>query len=479
MSLQHVVSNDSTKLHIMKFMKIKKENVYMVYELVIKGNIVLEDEIVKGSVGINDGKIEKISKDGNLEGKDVKDFGDKYVFPGAIDAHVHCFSNPNEGIEATTRLSARGGVTSFVDMPYDLPNPINNIDIFEEKIGEVKKHALVDMALWGTVAKRNGTDQIEPMVEAGATSFKLSTFETDPYRFPKVPNDEIIKAMKILADKDILMAFHSEDDDIVKSMVEEYQNEGKNYNLAHAESRPAYTETSAVLQLMEFAYWTGAKIHIVHASHPRTFDLIKIFREMGTNVSAETCYTYLLLDQDDLDEKGPAAKMNPPLRTKEDVEAMWKHLEEGTIDFISSDHIVWEASDKEKGYGNIFKAPSGLPGLEVIVPLMFDGIVSRRGLSPNVFAKLMSTNTAKRFRLPNKGKIEKGYDADFVVIDQEKEWQMTPDTIETNTALLPFKDYTLKGKIEETIVRGTTVYDGTDVTVQPGFGQFIKGPGAR
>lgn len=449
----------------------------MTYEQVIKGNIVLEDEVVKGSIGITNGKIEAISTDEKLEGKEVKDFGDKLVFPGAIDVHVHCFSNPNEGIETTTRLSARGGVTTFIDMPYDLPNPINNVDIFNEKIKQVEKHSLVDIALWGTVTKRNGTDQIIPLSEAGAASFKMSTFETDEYRFPKVPNDEIIKAMKISAEKGILMAFHSEDNDIVKSLVEEYQAAGKHYNLAHAESRPAYTETSAVLQLMEFAYWTGAKIHIVHVSHPRTFDLIKIFRAMGTDVTAETCYTYLLLNQDHLEEQGPAAKMNPALRTKEDVEGMWKHLEEGTVDLISSDHIVWEASDKAKGYGNIFKAPSGLPGLEVIVPLMFDGIVSRRGLSPNVFAKLISTNAAKRFGLENKGKIEIGYDADFVVIDQEKEWQMTADTMETNVDLLPFKGYTMKGKVVETIVRGITVYDGDDITVQPGFGKYIKGSG--
>lgn len=450
----------------------------MVYEQVIKGNIVLENEVIKGSIGINNGKIEVISTD-EIEGEKVKDFKDKYVFPGAIDVHVHSFSNPKIGFKATTRLASRGGVTTFVDMPYDLPNPINNVDIFQEKLEDLEKNALVDIALWGTVAKRDGTDQIEPLIEAGATSFKMSTFETDPYRFPKVPNDEIIKAMKILADKGILVAFHSEDDDIVKAMVEDYENSGKHYNLAHAESRPAYTETSAVLQLMEFAYWTGAKIHIVHASHPRTFDLIKLFREMGTDVTAETCYTYLLLNTEDLEKYGPSAKMNPPLRSKGEVEAMWKHLEDGTVNFISSDHVVWDQADKEKGYGNIFKAPSGLPGLEVIVPLMFDGIVSKRKLSPTVFAKMMATNAAERFGIKNKGEIKEGYDADFVVIDPEKQWQMTTDTLETNPKLLPFQDYTITGKVDETIVRGTTVYDGENVTVQPGFGKFIKGAGAK
>lgn len=449
----------------------------MQFEQVVKANIVLENEVIKGSVGINNGKIEEISSE-DLQGEEVKDFGEQFVFPGAIDVHVHSFSNPEEGFEKTTRLSARGGVTTFVDMPYDLPNPVNNIDAFNAKVEDLKKNALVDIALWGTVAKREGTAQIEPLVEAGATSFKLSTFETDEYRFPKVPNNEIIKAMTILAEKGILVAFHAEDDEIVKAMVEEYETSGKHYNLAHAESRPAYTETSAVLQLMEFAHWTGAKLHIVHASHPRTFDLIKIFKEMGTDVSAETCYTYLLLDTDDLEKYGPAAKMNPPLRSKKEVEAMWKHLAEGNIDLISSDHVVWKQEDKEKGYGNIFKAPSGLPGIEVIVPLIFDGMISRRGFAPTDFAKLMATNAAERFGIRNKGKIAKGYDADFVVIDPEKEWQINADELETNPELLPFRDYTIKGKVAETIVRGTTVFDGKEVTVEPGYGKFVKGPAA-
>lgn len=451
----------------------------MIYELVIKGKIVLENEVIDGSLGINNGKIEVISTNKQLEGKHVKDFNDKFIFPGAIDVHVHCFSNPDEGFEKTTRLAARGGVTTFIDMPYDLPNPVNNVKTFKEKVKDLESHAIVDVALWGTVSKHGGTPQINPLIDAGATSFKLSTFETDDYRFPKVPNDEIIKAMGILAERGVLVAFHSEDDDIVKAMVDEFQKAGKHYNLAHAESRPALTETSAVVQLMEFAYWTGAKLHIAHVSHPRTFDLIKIYKDMGTDVSAETCYTYLLLDKEDLDHYGPAAKMNPPLRTKEEVEGMWKHLEEGNIDLISSDHIVWKQSDKEKGRDNIFKAPSGLPGLEVLVPLMFDGMVSKRNFSPTDFAKVMAMNVAERFNIKNKGKIAEGYDADFVIIDPTKEWEMTPDTLETNTELLPFKNYTIKGKVIETVVRGQTVFDGDEVVGQRGDGKFIKGSAAN
>ncbi|SOC43739.1 dihydroorotase [Salinicoccus kekensis] len=447
----------------------------MQFDKVFKGTIVLEDEVLeKGYIGIKDGKTVEISVD-PLEG-DLIDFTGKVILPGAIDVHVHSFSNPEEGFAQTSKLAARGGVTTFVDMPYDLPNPVNNTGILKEKIIDLEKNAYVDIALWGTIAKRNGTGEIQKLMDEGVTSFKMSTFETDAYRFPKVPNDEIIKAMEILAETGIVAAFHSEDDEIVKGLSKQLEEENKTHNLAHAETRPPYTESAAALMLMEFAKWTGAKIHIVHASHPRTIELVKLFKEMGTDVSVETCYTYLLLDEEDLKEQGPPAKMNPPLRPKEDVEGMWEHLKQGNIDMISSDHIVWDIKDKEKGYENIFKSPSGLPGVEVIVPLMFDAIVSKRNMPLNTFAKLMATNAAERFSIKNKGKIAKGHDADFIIIDPDEEWTFVQENFETNIDLLPFKDRQFKGRIKETIIRGETVYDGRDMVVDPGYGHFIEGP---
>lgn len=447
----------------------------MDFDKIFKGTVVLEDEVLTdGYIGVKDGKIAKISKE-SLQGKEVIDLENKLILPGAIDVHVHSFSNPNEGFERTSLLSARGGVTTFLDMPYDLPNPINNTEILNEKIKDLEEHSYVDIGLWGTIKKREGTGEINKLIDDGVMSFKLSTFETDEYRFPRIPNDEIIKAMKILAETGILVAFHSEDDEIVKGLSKQFEDENKTYNLAHAETRPPYTESAAVLMLMEFAKWTGAKLHIVHVSHPRTLELIKLFKEMGTDVSAETCYTYLLLDEDDLEKQGPPAKMNPPLRSKDDVEKMWEHLEAGNIDLISSDHIVWNIEDKEKGYDNIFKSPSGLPGVEVIVPLMFDAMIHKRKLPYTTFAKLMSSNAADRFSIKNKGKIAEGYDADFVIIDADEEWQFEQENFETNIDLLPFKGRKFKGVVKASIVRGEVVFDGKDIKVKPGYGKFIEG----
>lgn len=447
----------------------------MKYGLVLKGKIVQEDKLFLGQIGIDNGKIMKISSTKEeLLGKEKIDYGNNYIFPGFIDTHVHCFSNPEEGITKTSKLAAAGGITTFIDMPYDSPSPITNVDRFEKKANLVNKESVVDIGLWGTITKENGTSNLKPLIKSGAIAFKMSTFETDEKRFPEIPNYEIVKAMEILATTNTLVAFHSEDNNLVQSLIKNHLEEDKVYPLAHAETHPAYTEVISVLKLLELAYWTKVKLHIVHVSHPRTLDIINIFKKMGVNVTAETCYPYLLLNTNDLDEYGPFAKMSPPVRSADDVKKMWEHLKQGNIDFITSDHVFWDEIDKEKGINNIFEAPAGLPGLEVMIPLMFDAMVINNNFTPSEFSKIMSTNPANRFGIPNKGKIKEGYDADFTIIDPNKEWEISSNTLLfTNPKLLPFKSKNIKGKIKNTFVRGISVFDGKKVNVQPGFGNFI------
>ncbi|MFJ7975471.1 dihydroorotase [Peribacillus sp. JNUCC 23] len=449
-------------------------------EQIIKGNIVTKDTVIHGEVGIKEGKIVSIHEgSGNLESENIKDFGDAYVFPGTIDVHVHCFSNPNEGFVTTSSSAAAGGITTFLDMPYDLPNPINNVEQFNKKVKQLEEEAVVDICLWGTISKKGGTDQIIPLAEAGAIAFKMSTFETDEYRFPRIPDPEILKAMKLIEETGLRAAFHSENDEIIVDMIDQYQKEGKVYPKAHNETRPPVTETSAVLKLLEFAYWTNVKLHIVHVSHPRTIDLIKLFQAQGVKVTCETCYPYLLMDVDDLEKYGPVAKNNPPLREKEEVQGLWEHIKEGNIDLISSDHAPWSAEQKVKGNDNIFLASSGLPGVEIMTPLMFNSTVSNGKLSPNDFANLMSTHPAEVFAIPGKGQISVGFDADFTVIDPNQKTVIDQNSFKSFSKLTPFDGQELNCKVISTIVRGEEVFDGENVTKNPGYGKFVAGSAAK
>lgn len=447
----------------------------MKYEKVLRGNIV-KDKVFKGEIGINGGKIAAIVEGENiLDGSIVEEYESALIFPGFVDVHVHCFSNPNEGFTTTSTSAAVGGVTTFLDMPYDLPNPVNNAEFFKEKVGRLEEQSIVDICLWGTISKTGGLDQIIPLAEAGAIAFKMSTFETDSYRFPRIPDDEIIKAMELIKETGLISAFHAENDEIIVSLINEYKEAGKVYPRAHNETRPPVSETTAVLKLLEFAKWTGVKLHIVHVSHPRTIDLIQYFKEDGVNVTCETCYTYLLLDVDDLDKHGPKAKINPPLRHREDLDGLWKRIQEGTIDLISSDHAPWEEEHKIKGKDDIFLAASGMPGLEIIAPLLFsEGVVGGK-ITAERFAELLAINPAKKFQVPNKGMIEEGYDADFAIIDPEVVWEVDETKFNSYSKISPFHGKSINGKILSTYVRGEKVYDGHEVLVEPGFGKFVPG----
>ncbi|WP_126424983.1 dihydroorotase [Brevibacillus marinus] len=450
------------------------------FDLVVRGKLVLENEVASGEIGVKNGKVETVSRErGTLTGARELDFGASYVFPGFIDAHVHCFSNPQEGFIATSAAAAAGGVTTFFDMPYDLPHPVNHLEQFKRKVAQLEQEAMVDICLWGTIAKTGGTDQIIPLAEAGAVAFKMSTFETDAYRFPRIPDSEILKAMELIQSTGLVAAFHSENDEIIADLIAEYKKANKVYPRAHMETRPPVTETSAVLKLMEFAYWTGVKLHIVHVSHPRTIDLIKLFRNLGVHVTCETCYPYLLLDVRALDEFGPKAKNNPPLRNPEEVRGLWEHLHAGHIDMITSDHAPWGAEHKDIGKENIFLAASGLPGVEIIGPLMFDSTVAKGRLTPVQFARLMSQNPAEVFQIPGKGKIAVGYDADFAVINPEEKWTLDETKFRSRSKMSPFHGKQVQGKVVHTIVRGTTVFDGQEITVTPGFGHFVPGAAVK
>ncbi|WP_138753811.1 dihydroorotase [Paenibacillus sinopodophylli] len=447
----------------------------MFYDLIVRGNLVLEDKVVYGEVGIKDEAIHRITESRTLRGARTLDFEECFVFPGMIDAHVHCFSNPLEGFVTTSSSAAAGGITTLLDMPYDLPAPISSAELFKRKVDRLKREAIVDIGLWATIAKTEGTEQIIPLAEAGAMAFKLSTFETDPFRFPEIPDHEIIKAMELIRDTGLRVAFHAENNELIKSLTKQYISAGRLYPRAHMETRPPVTETSAVLKVLEFAYWTGVKVHIVHVSHPRTIQLIQWYKEGQVDVTSETCYPYLLMNVSALEKFGPVAKNNPPLRLAADAAKLWELQRQGSIDIITSDHAPWGADRKEAGEHNIFLAAAGVPGVEIMIPLMFDHAVMQEGVPPEVFAKWMSQYPAEVFGIPRKGKISPGYDADFTVIDPLQSWTIDQTKLRSHSKLSPFHGHEVQGKIKHTIVRGKSVYDGNQIVAQPGSGQFIAG----
>jgi allantoinase len=440
------------------------------HDLVVAGLLRGGDSVWSaGELGIQDGVIAAIGSAGSLQGIRRLDLGPAMLLPGMVDAHVHCLSHSGEGIAAATRSAAAGGVTTIVEMPFDLTGPINTADRLAGKQELVAAEAHVDVALLGTAAPGDGWRAIDGLRERGAAGLKVSLFCTDPQRFPRISNAELINVFSAAAANDLPVCVHAENDEIIRALIGQLRAEGSD-PLAHCRSRPPVAETLGVLTALEVAAHTGVKVHVCHASLPRSIDLVRWYGEQGTDVTAETCPHYLLLDERDMARDGTRLKINPPLRTAQDREGLWTRLQRGDIDVISSDHAPWPV--EWKTHPNVFDNHSGAPGVETIYPLVL-GEAYKRG--PDVFdAALlaMTVNPARRYGLAGKGQLAVGYDADIVAFDPGRPWLIDESALHSNAGWSPYHGMSLQGRVVTTMLRGTVIFD-SELRAQPGSGQLL------
>lgn len=443
-------------------------------ELLIKGDLVLPDKVAYDScIGISDGIIVGIYDSCCApQAHKVIDAAGCLIFPGIVDAHVHSYSFLNEGFENSTAAAAAGGVSTIIEMPYDKGAPVNNPETLEKKITAIKQLAMVDVALLATLPKAGGIEAIEPMCRLGACGFKLSVFETDPDRFPRIEDDVLLEVFPLLKAQGLTVGFHAENDVIIESLVARSKAAKRTDPLAHCRTRPPVSESLAVGKLLELALWTGAHLHIYHCSHPRCMEMIAWYRTQKVDVTVETCPHYLLMSEDDMEKKGALAKINPPMRKPEEVAAMWQYVVNGEVNMITSDHAPWLLDNKQNP--NIFANGSGAPGLETLFPLMYSEGVVARGLSPVELARLMATNPADRFLLaPGKGRIALGADADFAILDPSITWTVTGSESFSSAKWSPYEGMTVTGKVVRTLVRGKDVFKDGKIVAERGEGKYI------
>jgi allantoinase len=390
-----------------------------------------------------------------------------------VDAHVHSFSIPGvEGFAGSTPAAAAGGVTTIIEMPYDAGRPTISPEAFREKIARIRREAMVDVALLATLKKEGSPEVIFPLVELGACGFKLSLFETDPERFPRMADGILWDILPVIAACHVPVGFHAENEEIISHLIRKHRGVGMVAPRAHGDTRPLISETTAVLKLLELARWTGVRLHLYHMSHPRSIHLLRQFRDEKVDATAETCPHYLLLDEEDMDRLRALGKINPPLRSREVKEEMWELLRGGYIDMVASDHAPWPLEQKRAE--DIFGNPSGAPGVETLFPLLFSEGVVKRGFSPWHLAKILCDQPARRFKLhPQKGRIALGADADFAILDPSIRWTLHGREMRSSAKWTPYEGFTVQGKVVRTILRGQVIYDGKEVLARAGAGRFV------
>lgn len=426
----------------------------------------------QGEVAIDGGMIVDVGEATGRPARRRIDVGAARVLPGIVDSHVHCLSSPTEGVTAATRAAAAGGVTTIVEMPFDGAGPINSVARLYAKQELVREQAVVDVALLATLSPGGGWTSAAELADAGACGFKVSLFQTDPQRFPRIDRAELIDVFTAVAATGRAICVHAEDDEIVRPRLKGCREAGDTEPAAHGRSRPPISEIQGVLTALETAWHTGVRAHLCHLSLPRSVDLVRHWAADGADVTVETCPHYLLFTDADMAIQGGRLKINPPIRDEVARQGLWDRIVSGAIDVIGSDHAPWPLADKVRP--DIFDNHSGVPGVETMVPLILGAAFERGPKEFDATLDAMTVASACRFQLDHrKGRLAPGMDADITVFDPERQWIVDEKRLHSNAGWSPYHGMASNGRILLTMVRGRVVYDGEQVVGRAGGGTVI------
>lgn len=446
--------------------------------LVKNGRVVSAEGIDAADVAVKDGRVAALLaphvRDG-VRAAQVLDAEGRLVMPGAIDVHAH-LNDPGftwrEDFAHGTVAAAAGGVTTVVDMPLQNEPALTDAAIFARKFEAVRDEALVDYAFWGGLTGDN-LDEMRALHDAGVTAFKVFLGPVSPdYR--TLTLGVVREALEVASSFGGLVGFHAEDYSIIRHEEERAVREGRTGRIDFLRSRPVEAERIAVAGVIELARATGARVHICHVSHPRVAELIRGAQAEGLPVTAETCTHYLVFDETDVRERGMLFKCAPPLRDAAAREALWDYVVDGTLACVASDHSPCAPREKDEGEG-AFKAWGGISGIQSLMSVFFDRAVHRRGLSPSLVAARLSEGPARIFGLwERKGAVRPGADADLVILDPDREWRITEDSLQYLNRISAFVGLEGRGIPETVLVRGQVVWSGGAVRVSPGYGELVR-----
>lgn len=442
--------------------------------LLVNGRLVIPESGELGAaVGIAGGRIAALATgDPRPAAREVIDLEGKVVLPGVVDPHTHVTLGPPDGWFTETRAAAVAGITTVLD--FQLLSSSYR-DAFPKIREEADRRSCIDYGLHFCPSVEEHLAELDGYVEElGVSSFKFyMNFRGDEGAYLGVAgaDDGYLYELcqRVARHARAMLCVHTENIEIVNRLQPRLIAEGREGLHAWAASRPPISEAENVNRAGFFGRETGCPIYVVHLSSAAALHEVRAARAHRTKIYAETCPQYLTHTMDT--PLGLIAKANPPLRTRDDVEALWRGIVDGTVDTIGSDHVPRPKAAKA---GNTWKASRGGPVLSMILPVLLSEGVHRRGLSLLRVAELVAYNPARLFNLyPRKGTIRVGSDADLTVVDldldREVSWQ----------ALQSFADYSiyegqrLRGWPILTIARGKIVARDGKFLGGPGMGQYL------
>lgn len=429
--------------------------------------VVIGNTISAADIIITDGKISNILPWGKLQSSrsQLLDVGELVVMAGIIDPHVHV-NEPGrtawEGYRTATLSAAAGGITTIVDMPLNSLPPTTTVGNFHTKLQAAQGQCYVDVAFWGGVIPNNQVELI-PMLHAGVAGFKCFLINSGVPEFPHVSLMDLHSAMSELHGTNSVLLFHAELEDSKSVPV---TGDAALYE-TFLTSRPDHMEVAAVEMVADLCLQYKVRCHIVHLSSARSLPVIRKAKKAGAPLTVETTHHYLTLSAENIPPGATYYKCCPPVRGHSNKEALWTALLQGNIDMVVSDHSPCTPNLKCLQDGDFLKAWGGISSLQLGLSLFWTSARIRGFSLPDV-SRLLSSNPAKLCSLGDrKGAIKIGYDADLVIWDPDREFQVQEKNVHHKNKLTPYLGFLLWGQVVATVIQGTLVYHKGKHVPQP------------
>lgn len=445
--------------------------------LIKNGVIITADDMFKADILIKNGKIATIGD--RLEFKDgmTVDAADRYVLPGAVDAHVHLETPVGNAISADdyqsgTRAAACGGVTTVFDFAVQARGQ-GLLEDAKAKVKAFEQKACIDFSLHTAVTDigRITKEELAASAEFGITSFKMYMV----YKDLMVSDGVLFEMLELSRETGTLMAVHAENPTIIERRIGNLLSAGKTGAWYHYESRPEFVEAEAVKRAVYLARAAGAPLYIVHLACREGLEEVRRARLDGQRIYAETCPQYLYFTNDVYRrEDGRNFVCSPAIKGRESRDALWDGIVRGDISTVATDHCPFRSYEKDLGREDFTKIPNGCMGTETMYPYML-GEANKGRLTFQRAVALCSTNPAKIFGIaPQKGTITVGGDADIVLYDPKLNVTVQKENMHSETDHTIWEGYEMKGYPVMTLSRGEIVYDHGKFTGTPGWGEFVR-----
>jgi D-hydantoinase len=444
--------------------------------IIAGGNVVTGTAVRRLDVGVRDGAFETLGAPGSLgQAETILDASGMVVLPGVIDPHVHCriHSHHVDDLPTVLETAAAGGVTTAI--VHLLPTAsvaATPLDLLEEFRDLGRREAAIDFTFHAWLPERPGTlEQIPELMAAGIPSFKLFLAYKSIGRMAS--DGFLLRAMAAIAPRGGMLLVHAEDGALIDARIAVQRARGRIAPSDYRWTHPDEAEWIAIEKALGYARTAECPLYVVHVSTPRGVDLIDEARRLGHPVWAETCAQYLELTDEALERWGPLAKISPPLRDHPENEGLWRHVAAGRIDAVGSDHSPHSRETKAPGYGDIFEAWYGAPGVQTLLPVMWDAF-RRRSLPVPLLARLMSEAPAQIFGLARKGAIAPGLDADVVIMDPNREVVLRSEDQIGHTHYTLYEGRRVRGWPVAVVRRGKVLVEGGVPRPARGGGRFLE-----